>query len=266
MMARWIMVLAFLALAAGFGLSPSARAQGALASEQQAEQAEPIVLELYSSQGCSSCPRANRILTELSREPGVLPLTFSVGYWDYLGWPDTFARPEFTSRQRGYLRRLGVRSAYTPQMVVHGMRHESGARPERVLTLLDQVRATLDGGPRAAPRVLLRPLQEVAGVAVSIDAPPLFPLRAEAAEVWAVAYQPGPVYVVIRAGENAGHRMVHYNVVRRIERIGGWTGADATMTVAQCAPACAILVQEPGPGAVIGVGWYEPQALADSRY
>jgi hypothetical protein len=211
---------------------------------------QPIVVELFSSQGCSSCPRANRILTELSQDPNVLPLTFSVGYWDYLGWSDTFARPEFSSRQRAYLRRLGVRSPYTPQMVVQGMRQESGSHPQRVFTLLNEVRAAL---PSAAGRPRSIDVEaDAEGDGVEVDIASARGGAPEApADIWAVEFEPGAQWVQIQSGENAGHRMVHFNVVRRLQHIGVWTGRGQQVSVDECGPGCAILVQEAQGGAVL---------------
>src|SRR5579863_8116784 len=80
----------------------------------------PVLVELFTAQGCSSCGKANTHVGELAEQKGVLPLTFAVDYWDYLGWKDTFAKPEFTERQKAYDKRLGIADVYTPQVVVDG--------------------------------------------------------------------------------------------------------------------------------------------------
>ena len=104
-------------------------ALAALASPAGAHPRPPVIVELFTAQGCSSCSDANALVGELAEREGVLPLTFSVDYWDYLGWPDTFALPEFTERQKAYARRLGPREVYTPQVVVDGAKQASGAKP-----------------------------------------------------------------------------------------------------------------------------------------
>ena len=92
----------------------------------QAEGAAPVVLELYTSQGCSSCPAADALLEELADQPGLLPLALHVDYWDYIGWADTFAHPGFTERQKAYARAAGERMIYTPQMIVGGVARVEG--------------------------------------------------------------------------------------------------------------------------------------------
>ena len=113
-------------------------ALAALASPAGAHPRPPVIVELFTAQGCSSCGDANALVGELAERDGVLPLTFSVDYWDYLGWPDTFALPEFTERQKAYAKRLGPREVYTPQVVVDGRKQASGAKPETVEELVDE--------------------------------------------------------------------------------------------------------------------------------
>ncbi len=96
----------------------------------------PVVVELYTAQGCGSCREANVFLDKLAERPGVLALTFPVDYWDYLGWSDTFARPEFAARQKAYVARLELREPYTPQVVVDGRREAPALKPEQVERLV----------------------------------------------------------------------------------------------------------------------------------
>src|SRR5438552_18974562 len=110
--------------------------------------AKPLVLvELYTAQGCRTCAEANGLVGKLAERPGVLPLTFSVDYWDYLGWTDTFAKPEFAERQKAYVTRLGVREPYTPQVVVDGRAEAAGLKPQAVEKLVRSAVAT----PRDPP-------------------------------------------------------------------------------------------------------------------
>src|SRR5581483_12249133 len=105
----------------------------------------PVVVELFTAQGCSSCGKASAYVADLAKQKDILPLTFAVDYWDYLGWKDTFARPEFTDRQKLYAKRLNVAEVYTPQVVVEGAAQTAGLRPEAVQRLIREARrARLD--------------------------------------------------------------------------------------------------------------------------
>src|SRR3546814_11008586 len=95
----------------------------------EAGETRPVVVELFTSQGCSSCPPADALLVELAREPGILALSFHVDYWDYIGWEDPFAEAQYTERQRAYVDRLGLRSVYTPQIVIAGRHTALGRNP-----------------------------------------------------------------------------------------------------------------------------------------
>jgi hypothetical protein len=97
---------------------------------------QPVVVELYTSQGCSSCPPADRVLGELAERDDVIALAFHVDYWDYLGWKDEFANPEHTKRQRAYARAAGERTIYTPQMIIGGKDHVIGSKPMKINNLL----------------------------------------------------------------------------------------------------------------------------------
>src|SRR4249919_1668237 len=110
-------------------LPPTAAAK---ARHKPAAPKTPVLVELYTAQGCGSCGEANSFVAKLADRPGVLPLTFSVDYWDYLGWADTFAKPEFAARQKAYVTKLALREPYTPQVVVDGQAEASGAKTEQV--------------------------------------------------------------------------------------------------------------------------------------
>ena len=110
--------------------------------------AKPAVLvELFTAQGCGPCAEANAYLGKLAERPGVLALTFSVDYWDYLGWTDTFAKPEFTERQRAYVARLQLREPYTPQVIVDGRQEAQGLK----LPEIDRLIRTASAQPRDPP-------------------------------------------------------------------------------------------------------------------
>ena len=111
------------------GLGPQeTSAAGALNSTGLPDAKRPVVVELYTSQGCNTCPPADELAGELAKLPGILPLSFHVDYWDYIGWKDEFALPQNTPRQRGYAAALGSRFIYTPQMMIDGVFDAAGHR------------------------------------------------------------------------------------------------------------------------------------------
>lgn len=200
-----------------------------------AAQAQPVVVELFTSQGCSSCPPANASLASISNRPDVLALSFGVTYWDYLGWKDTFAKPEFTQRQVSYERSLGHDGPFTPQIVVNGASDTVGNRLGDVERLV------------AASR-LMGPQISVDGMTVSISA-----AASEHADVWLVRYEPRTINVSVARGENEGVTLPHRNVVRELTRLGSWSGQAASFTIppAREGLATAILVQRPNGGAIL---------------
>jgi len=187
-------------------------------------------VELFTSQGCSSCPPANANLIELSKRSDILPLSFAVTYWDYLGWKDTFDRPEFTDRQVAYEKPLGQPGPYTPQMVINGTATTVGNRLPQVEQLI--AAAT----PLEGPDVTLGAGSVRIGSGASRDA---------AADVWLVRYDPSLVEVPVGRGENTGRTLPHTHVVHALERLGGWTGQDVSFAVPDAADGLktAILVQ-----------------------
>jgi hypothetical protein len=184
----------------------------ALATPTLALAKAPVVVELYTAQGCESCAAANQFVANLAEREGVLPLTFSVDYWDYLGWADTFARPEFAERQRAYVKRLDLNEPYTPQVVVDGKTQTAGSQAERVERLIrDAAKAPHDP-----------PDMQFIGerrVDVGSGRPPK-----GGAEVWLIRYDPREVAVTIKTGENRGQTIEHRNVVREVTRLGAWKG------------------------------------------
>ena len=172
----------------------------------------PVVVELFTAQGCSSCGKANSFVGALADRPGVIALTWPVDYWDYLGWKDTFARPEFTDRQRAYDHHFGLRDVYTPQLVVDGAAQASGAQAEAVEKLIKDAR-------RAPSRPLQVRLLRGDRVAIGSGRAP-----AGGAEVWLIRYDPRAQDVEVKDGDNRGHTVAHRNVVRQVERLGAWRG------------------------------------------
>lgn len=181
----------------------------------------PVVVELFTSQGCSSCPPADAMLATLAEEPGVLPLSFHVDYWDYLGWADSFARPEFTARQEGYARAAGEHAVYTPQLIVGGVDTAVALGPAQLMGLID--------ANRVAPAL----------VSVQRDATPdgqtirLMPLSdlGEGVEILLVRYAPERA-VEMTAGENRGKVVTYTNVVLSLDALAEWDGtAPLRLTV-----------------------------------
>ena len=202
----------------------------------------PVVVELFTAQGCASCGEANAYLGKLAERQGVLALTFPVDYWDYLGWSDTFAKPEFTERQKAYVTRLELREPYTPQMVVDGRSQAGGLQTEKVDRLLSQAAKA----PHPAPDMAFIGARRVD---VGSGAVPR-----GGAEVWLVRYDPREQDVVVRKGDNRGQTVKHSNVVREIVRLGAWRGRPTAYRLPPASDdglATAVLVQGVEGGRII---------------
>jgi len=196
------------------------------------------VVELFTSQGCSSCPPANDNIRTLSTRGDVLALSFGVTYWDQLGWKDTFASPAYTARQWAYARALRHDNVFTPQVVVNGRADTVGAR-------LGEIEALLRGPALAGPRI------EAGSDAVRLSAGTA--PRGGAADVWLVRYEPGVIEVPVRRGENSGRTLPHAHVVRSLTRLGGWTGGAVSLRLPPGGDglASAVLVQSAGTGPIL---------------
>ena len=208
-------------------------------------QARPaVVVELFTAQGCSSCVAANATVADLADKPEVLALTFAVDYWDYLGWPDTFAKPEFTDRQRAYARKLALREVYTPQVVVDGRVQASGVKGDAVEALV----ATALKSPGNPPDMLFIGARRVA---VGSG-----PSPRGGADVWLVRYDPRALEITPKRGDNKGQALVQRNVVREIVRLGSWRGKPTAYrlpTTKLEGLAMAVIVQAPKGGKILGV-------------
>lgn len=198
------------------------------------------VVELFTSQGCSSCPPANANLARISRRPGVLALSFGVTYWDRLGWKDSFARPDYTQRQYTYEPPLGQSGPFTPQMVVNGSKSLVGNDLAEVDEAIAAAEASRPGG---APSLTL----EASRVAIGSRAAP-----AAGLDVWLVRYDPNEVKVPVHAGENSGRTLPHKNVVHDLVRLGHWRGQALDLPIAPAPTGLrtAILLQAPDGGAI----------------
>jgi hypothetical protein len=237
MIAR-ILAVALLGLAA---LAAPARAQTA------GERAD-VVVELFTSQGCAQCPRANRLLGQFAREDRVLALTFSVDMWDYLGWSDTFARPEFDDRQRAYVRALRARGRTTPQMVVNGERQLNAYDWDEARA--EFTRAREQSRPLGANDLTITRLRN-GRVRVTLGTH----ASAAGSEVWLVTYDDRPLAVSVRSGLNRDRNVVHYNIALEVDRLGTWNGRPTYFEQARCSPGCAVIVQGANGGPVLGAAY-----------
>ncbi|HVB89291.1 MAG TPA: DUF1223 domain-containing protein [Beijerinckiaceae bacterium] len=197
-------------------------ASSLIATGAAAKQNVPYVVELFTSQGCSSCPPADQLLTKISREPQVVALSLPVDYWDYMGWKDTLASPEFTARQKNYAAARGDGHVYTPQAVIDGLVHVVGSNKNSLKTA-----AKAAYGASGAMSVSLA-LKQVNGKLVAdvggANA------AAKSGLLWLVRVAKKRT-VVVRAGENAGRTLTYTNVVRSLRSFGRWNGTPAQFEV-----------------------------------
>lgn len=216
------------------------------------------VVELFTSQGCSSCPPADRLMGELARDPGLVVLTWPVDYWDYLGWKDTLARPDFTARQKAYAEARGDRAVYTPQVVVGGLEHVVGSDAARIAAVLAAQHGKHGGLP-------LAPDLDLVGDVVMVKVPgqpDLADLGGGKATVWMVPIR-RQMTVAIRRGENSGATVTYTNVVRGVQSLGMWKGAALGIEFPRSelerveADGCVVLVQmhmSGKPARILGAG------------
>ena len=199
--------------------------------------AAPIVVELYQSQGCSSCPPANAAVNAVADQPGIIALSFAVTYWDRLGWKDIFADKAYTQRQYDYAHAFGNPNVYTPQIVINGKTALTGIKR----------------GELAKSIAASQPIS--AGPSINVDQGSLTIGKGYgAANIWLVQYDPQTHNVAIRSGENDGRRLPHKNIVRKLTKLGEWRGVSASFKLPSMLTdqlERVILVQRPGAGAII---------------
>lgn len=220
-------------------------------------QAEPVevlpVVELFTSQGCSSCPPADRLLGTLAKRDDLIALSFNVDYWDYLGWKDTLAKSAFTARQRSYARERGDGQVYTPQMVMNGRAHFVGSN-RRALK-----QAVSTNGLPASFRPAVSLTKEGRVAQVTIGEVPGWSGRAT---VWIAAVQPA-VTTKIKRGENRGRKITYANVVRDLIPVGTWMGKsmtvqlDPNMIMKNGASRCALIIQQGATGPILAAAWLD---------
>lgn len=226
--------------ACGLWLCAAAAASGQQGAGQQSP--SPVVVELYTSQGCSSCPPADALLAELAGQPGVIPLALHVDYWDYIGWTDEFAHPGFTKRQKSYAKAAGERMIYTPQMIIGGVERVVGHEPAAVSEAIARMAS-------APSPVRLTISREGGQIVIRAEADP--PLDAPAM-VQMVGYRSG-AKVDIGHGENAGLSVEYRNIVTSWDRLGDWSGLEPLVLTAPSAGdgPVVVIVQRQGPAGIL---------------
>lgn len=231
-----------LTLCAGFGAAGAAWARA------------PVVVELFTAQGCSSCGQANAFVARLAERPDIIALTWSVDYWDYLGWKDTFAQPAFADRQAAYDKHFGLRDVYTPQVVIDGASQTSGDKTAAIEALIRQAR-------RAPLKRLDIRMRQDGRVGVGSGARPR-----GGAEVWLIRFDPREQDVEVKAGDNRGAAIAHRDVVRQLARLGAWAGRPVNFKLPPASEdglTTLVLVQGAHGGRVLGL-LETPEAKRDA--
>ncbi len=223
------------------------------AAKPQGATEGPWAVELFTSQGCSSCPPADAYLGLLAKRPDIVALSYHVDYWDYIGWKDAFATRATTERQRSYARVLKQRYVYTPEMVVEGIGHDTGRERAGIERLLAEAQRRSTG--RATPELSRT---QGGGLTVKLSA---FQLEGMPADVTLAIYDRGHS-TPVASGENQGRMIENFNVVRRLQVLSRWDGAGASWTVEdaglQPGLGAAVIVQHADHGPVIGCNKLEP--------
>ncbi len=181
------------------------------------------VVELFTSQGCSSCPPADKIIGELARDPSVIALSMPIDYWDYLGWKDTLADSRFSARQKAYSHMRGDRDVYTPQVVVNGTAHVIGSDRAGIEGAIDDTKKADD--VMSVPVTMTLSGKQI-NVSVAAGKGP----RAAHGEVWICSVSKA-VPISIGRGENRGREITYHNVVRNLLKVGDWNGASGSWSV-----------------------------------
>ncbi len=245
----------FLALLALLALTPAAYGQGASQQAPATSAAMPVVLELFTSQGCSSCPAADALLKTYAERPGVIALSLSVDYWDHLGWKDTLANPKHAMRQRAYAKALGSGNVYTPQLVIDGAAETIGSNKAMIEKAIGRTSAArMSGVAVAAKSDGKRVMIEIAGGTTEH--------AGASGTIWLAIVSP-QVDEKIKHGENRGRMLSYYNVVRELTAVGMWAGKPMTIelpagSLMEAGNRCAVLLQSGEGGRIVGAAWMSP--------
>ncbi|AXS42345.1 DUF1223 domain-containing protein [Breoghania sp. L-A4] len=225
----------------------------AAGSDTASHEAPKAVIELFTSQGCSSCPPADRLIGDLSENDDYVVLSLPVDYWDYLGWKDTLASSDNSARQRAYAETRGDRAVYTPQVVVNGRRHVVGSNANGIHTAI-----RIGGGLPVRVGAHMTADSLAVDIGAAGDA-----TDAAMATVWLVLFDRAKD-VVIKRGENRGRTITYHNVVRTMQVVGMWKRKAAVIELPKSeilksgADGCAVLVQVEDngrPGPIIGAAY-----------
>ena len=231
-----------LALAVSIALVPARPAAAAKHQDRL------TVVELFTSQGCAMCPPADALLGELAKRSDLLPLSFHVDYWDYIGWKDTFASAANTTRQRAYAKRFGLRYVYTPQMVVQGAAQATGSDRAAVFADIEKY--------KSVSPVPIEIQLATGGRSIIVTVAATKTGKERNAEVWLVMFDRERKTTVSR-GENRGKTLSGFNVVRKLMKIAEWNGRKLKFTVrppgnAVLSGECAVLLQSAETGHILG--------------
>ena len=220
--------------------------------------AEPrAVVELFTSQGCSSCPPADKVVGELAKDPSVIALSMPIDYWDYLGWKDTLADARFSARQKAYSQVRGDRDVYTPQVIVNGSAPVIGSDRAGIEEAIGATRKT-DGVMSVPVSMTPSGKQIMVSVAASNKLP-----AAMHGEIWICSISKA-VPISIGRGENGGRELTYYNVVRNLVKVGDWNGSPGSWTVPlesisrEGVDGAAVFVQDGSrdrPGSMLGAAY-----------
>jgi hypothetical protein len=250
------------------------------ATSAVAGESRPILVELYTSQGCASCPPADALLAKLAKRQGLIAISLPITYWDMLGWKDTLASEANTRRQKAYAAAMGRGGVYTPQIIVGGVKDVVGSRENDVSAAIDDAQDALDevsdgdlpaGVTALAPRLMtataLMPLSVDIGFTptpqrlhIAIAAAPDVPKNKLNATIWMLRLR-SAVTVRIGAGENGGRTMTYRNVVSDITDLGRWNGRAVSLDLPHADPktpphdGVVVVLQQGGYGRVLGTAY-----------
>lgn len=225
------------------------------AHEPVSAPARPVLIELYTSQGCPLCPAANEYLGRLDERDDVIALSFSVDYWDIYGWQDTYARPEFVDRQRAYKTRMELARIYTPQFIIDGAAEAAGSEPDGILSQISNRQMTMTDAVQINVRH-----NGGGNFSIGIDGAIASP---DPATVYLAAFVPGWRSVNVEGGRNEGREIRVYNPVTAIFELGDWQQGAASYGAALPEGMAGVLfVQGGGGGPVYAVADFR-QAMPD---
>jgi hypothetical protein len=243
-----------LLVAAPLLASPIAKAQEDMLTDSTSAPPVRAVVELFTSQGCSSCPPADALLKSYADSKDIMAISLPIDYWDYIGWKDTFASPRNTERQRAYAQNFGIGPVYTPQVVVNGMAQVLGSSREDIDNAIENTAAQL-----ASRRVPVRFWNQSNSIIIQTGgAPPGVDVKE--ATIWLAVLRKS-ADVSIKRGENGGKTLTYYNIVREMTPVGLWKGKPMTLQLARMAimrpetEESLVLLQEADNGPIIGAAW-----------